>query len=198
MNLSPPHASFADVNRPTGSLRFDSPAPARFSADEFLRMVDLGAFDEMKVELDDGEIVRMNPPYAPHGTAVAEVIVALATRIEGSGLRLSGEAGVVLADDTVFAFDAALVRGEVPEGRYRPDQLRLVVEVSDTSLDRDLGRKLREYARADVPLYWVVDVNARVTHVMSAPGENGFAVRDVVRFGESLELPDGLGSVVLG
>jgi Uma2 family endonuclease len=186
------------MNRLSEHFRHEGAAPARFTAAEFLRMADLGAFDEMKVELDDGEIVRMNPPYAPHGAAVAQVIVALATRVQGSGLRLSGEASVVLAEDTVFAFDAALVRGELPEGRYRPDQLSLVVEVSDTSLDRDLGRKLREYARTGVPLYWVVDVNARVTHVMSRPGDNGYAVRDVFRFGEPLELPEGLGTIVLG
>jgi Uma2 family endonuclease len=160
-------------------------------------MADLGAFDDMKVELEHGEIVRMNPAYAPHGAAVARVIMALGQAVGGSGLTVSGEAGIVLSDDTVFAFDAALVRGAVPDGRYRPAALALVIEIAVTSLDRDLGSKLAEYARAGIPLYWVVDVDAKVTHVMSGPGDEGYATRGVVRFGESLELPDELGRILL-
>jgi Uma2 family endonuclease len=140
------------MNRPAPSARFERPAPARFSAEEFVRMADLGAFEEMKVELEHGEIVRMNPPCAPHGAAVARIIGALVAATAGSRLTVSGEAAVVLADDTVFAFDAALVRGAIPDGRYAPDALALVVEISATSLDRDLGTKLSEYSRAGIPL----------------------------------------------
>lgn len=160
-------------------------------------MADLGAFDEMKVELDDGEIVRMNPPFAPHGAAVARIIVALSQAVQGGGLILTGEAAIRLSEDTVYAFDAALIRGPAPLGEYEPHQVRLLVEVADTSLDRDLGRKSDEYARAGIPHYWVVDVNARATHVMEAPGEEGYGKRDVVRFGEPLDLPDGLGTITL-
>jgi Uma2 family endonuclease len=161
-------------------------------------MADLGAFDEMKVELDHGEIVRLNPPFAPHGAAVAQIIVALSRAIQGSGLTLTGEAAIRLSGETVYAFDAALIRGIAPLGEYEPHQLTLLVEVADTSLNRDLGRKSDEYAHAGIPHYWVVDVNARVTHVMGAPGEDGYDKRDVVRFGEPLELPDGLGTITLG
>jgi len=160
-------------------------------------MADRGAFDDMKVELEHGEIVRMNPPYAPHGAAVARVIMALGQAVGGSGVTVSGEAGIVLSDDTVFAFDVALVRGAVPDGRYRPEAIALVIEIAASSVDRDLGAKLSEYARAGIPIYWVVDVDAKVTHVMAGPGDEGYARRDVVRFGEPLALPEGLGAIVL-
>ena len=160
-------------------------------------MARLGAFDDMKVELEHGEIVRMNPPHAPHGAAVARVIVALAAALGDRGVRVTGEAAVVLADDTVLAFDAALVQGEVPQGAYAPEQLLLAVEVADTSLERDLGAKALEYARAQIPACWVVDVNAGATHVMTAPGDDGYRSRTVVRFSEALALPGGLGEIVL-
>ena len=35
------------------------------------------------------------------------------------------------------------------------------VEVSDTTFDRDTGEKLQAYRAADVPEYWVVDVQGR-------------------------------------
>jgi Uma2 family endonuclease len=187
------------MNRLSDPLRFEAPEPARFSAAEFLRMAELGAFDDMKVELDHGEIIRMNPPYGPHGAAVADIIVALAAAVRGSGQRVTGEAAILLSDETVYAFDAAVVRGEVQNRPYEPHELLLAVEVAHTSLSRDLGRKSAEYARAGIPNYWVVDVRARAVHVMSEPAaDKGYAQPRVVRFGEPLELPEGLGTIILG
>jgi Uma2 family endonuclease len=160
-------------------------------------MAELGAFDDMKVELDWGQIIRMTPPNAPHGAVVARVIVALAAALRETDYTVTGEAAVVLPNDSVFAFDAAVTSGSLPDGPYRPDGLHLAVEVAATSLDRDLGRKAAAYAEAGIAVYWVVDVNARVTHVMSVPGDGRYAAREVVRFGEPLTLPQGLGTIVL-
>ena len=185
------------MNRLAHRIEDQASAPARFTAEEFLRMAERGAFDDMKVELDHGEILRMNPPYAPHGTMLARVIGALMKAARGSDLTVSGEAGILIADDTVYAFDAGLVRGDIPAGRFAPDQLCLIVEVADTSLERDLGAKAREYAAAGIETYWVVDVKARVIHVFTGPSSGEYRTRGVVRFGEPLELPEGLGTIVL-
>ncbi len=146
--------------------------PARFTADEFLRMAELGAFDDMKVELSHGEIIRMTPPNNPHGSIQARVIGKLFEITKGSrGLR--GDVGIRLSDDTVRAFDAALVQASADGGVLEPGQVHLAVEVADTSLEHDLGAKARDYAGAGLPLYWVVDVSALVVHVMSEPGRGG-------------------------
>lgn len=159
-------------------------------------MADLGAFDDMKVELDHGEIVRMNPPYGAHGAAVADIIVAFAGAMRGSGHRVTGEAAILLSDDTIYAFDAAIVR-EIVHRPYEPHELLLAVEVADSSLSRDLGAKSAEYARAGLAHYWVVDVRARAVHMMSEPAEKGYGPPRIVPFGEELELPEGLGTIVL-
>ncbi len=78
-----------------------------------------------------------------------------------------------------------------------PGQVELAIEVADTSLEHDLGANARDYAEAGLPLYWVIDVNARVTHVMSDPQEGRYTRREVVRFGEPLALPGGQGSITL-
>lgn len=65
-------------------------------------------------------------------------------------------------------------------------KVRLVVEISDTTLELDLGRKQRVYAEAGVPEYWVVDVNARVVHQMWAPDGDGFTAARDVSFGDLL------------
>lgn len=185
------------MNRPAPRVEDQASAPARFTAGEFLRMAELGAFEDMKVELDHGEILRMNPPYAPHGTLVARVIGALSEAARGSDLTVSGEAGILMGGDTVLAFDAALVRGTIPDGRFAPHQLSLIVDVSDTSIERDLGAKAREYGAAGIGLYWVVDIKAQAIHVFTGPTPEGYRDREVVRFGEPLNLPEGLGTLIL-
>ena len=170
--------------------------PARFTADEFLHMAGLGAFDDMKVELSRGEIVRMTPPNTLHASLQAQLIGKIYVARDGAP-GLVGDAGVRLSDETVRAFDAAIVRADAGPGVLAPEHVLLAVEVADASLDQDLGAKAREYGAASLPPYWVVDANARVTHVMTGPGPEGYAKREVVRFGEPLGLPGGQGSITL-
>ena len=50
-----------------------------------------------------------------------------------------------------------------------PDTIRLIVEVSDSTLHYDLGGKSHLYAAAGIPEYWVIDVNASQLHVHREP-----------------------------
>jgi Uma2 family endonuclease len=54
------------MNSSARSLCLDQKAKARFTTAEFLRMGESGAFDDIKVELVDGELERMNPPQTAH------------------------------------------------------------------------------------------------------------------------------------
>jgi Uma2 family endonuclease len=161
-------------------------------------MADVGAFDEMKVELDHGEIVRMNPPYNDHAFALGTVMRKLFEAVHSQGLSVVPEITVELADDTIRAFDAAIVRSDAAGDRVLgPRQVLLAIEVADTTLDYDLGRKLRDYATAEIPYYWVVDVQAKAVHVMSGPAQDRYESRETIRFGEPMQLPEGLGTIVL-
>jgi Uma2 family endonuclease len=187
------------MNRPEPILRSEGAAPARFTAAEFLRMAERGAFDDMKVELDHGELIRMNPPYTAHSVSQGQVIGRLAAVLGGTPIALLGEVTIVLRQDTVRAFDAALVEGAALEQKVlKPEHVLLGVEISDTTLDQDLGKKQRDYAAAGIPHYWVVDVNARVTHVMTEPSDDGYGRREVIRFDEPLDVPGSGCTIILG
>ncbi|MBV8686101.1 MAG: Uma2 family endonuclease [Alphaproteobacteria bacterium] len=187
------------MNRPEPHLRLPVVAPAGFTAAEFLHMVDLGAFAGMKVELNDGQIVRMTPPYTDHAVAQSLVLRALFDTVRSDGARVVSEIGILLGERTVRAFDAAVIaRPALRHKILKPEHVILGIEISDTTLDRDLGEKLRDYASAGISNYWVVDAKARAVHDMSRPARDGYRDRQVVRFGEPLELPQGLGTIRLG
>jgi Uma2 family endonuclease len=55
----------------------------------------------------------------------------------------------------------------------------LLIEVGDTSLRYDRSTKLRLYAAAGIPEYWLVDCTAESVEVFRSPGAEGY--RDVRR-----------------
>jgi len=72
------------------------------------------------------------------------------------------------------------------EGLIPFSSVRLIVEVSDATLAFDLGEKLKAYASAGIPEYWVVDVNARAIHQMWAPEGDAYAERRAIPFGDPI------------
>jgi Uma2 family endonuclease len=68
-----------------------------------------------------------------------------------------------------------------------PSDVRLIVEVSDTTLAFDLGTKARLYARAGIEEYWVVDVVGRRIVVHRAPHNGVYGDVASCRAGESIE-----------
>lgn len=169
---------------------------ARFTTAEFLRMVESGAFEDMKVELIDGELERMNPPMGGHAAAQANVVFHLAQAV-GVALVL-GETGLVIDDSTVVACDAALLRQPIAENRFlTPDDVLLVVEIAQTTQSRDMGLKRMLYAQANIPSYWVIDGVRRVVHVYADPVEGDYSSVHTVRFGASLAVPGSDATITL-
>lgn len=67
-----------------------------------------------------------------------------------------------------------------------PEDIVLVIEVSNTTLDHDLGAKAQLYARAGIPEYWVVDLKGRRIHQHREPQPKGYASLRIVESGEVL------------
>ena len=59
----------------------------------------------------------------------------------------------------------------------------IAIEVSDTTLAIDLGRKAGVYASAKIPEYWVVDTNAQLIRQMWEPVDEAYTNRCDIAFG---------------
>ncbi len=93
--------------------------------------------------------------------------------------------------------DVSVIRG-LREGYIErhagPDAIGLLVEVADTSVERDRNWKKRMYAAAGIPVYWIVDlVDSRVDVFTGPSGETenaDFATHQVFRMGEVIKNTD--------
>ena len=163
-----------------------------FSVDEFHQMAEAGVFGEDdRLELLDGEIVRMTPIGSRHAACVKRLNAWFAQRVR-AGVIVGVQDPVVLSEGTEFYPDVALLQQRpdfYSQSHPRPSDVLLVVEVADTTGDYDRRVKVPRYARAGVPEVWVVDLRAHAIEVYRQPA--GDAYRDVRRAGpgESLALP---------
>lgn len=171
-------------------------APARFSAAEFARMMASGAFEDMWVELVEGEIQRMPPPGNWHARAQTAVLAPLIRLLPQALLR--ARIGIDLGGNTVVAADAAvLFEACEADGWLSADAVSLVVEVAVFTRDPDLALKPRLYAAAAIPTYWVVDVERRLVHVFDRPENGDYVGLSLVRHGEPLAVPGTDAAIVL-
>jgi Uma2 family endonuclease len=164
------------------------PQPVKFSAREFWLLADAGVFREfVRTELIEGEICVVNSIWSRHARAHATLTfeLGLAIRSLHSPLVLLTAPSTELSDDSIPEPDIAIARNADGKALQGAD-VQLAVEISDTTLDFDLGRKLRMYARHGVPEYWVADVAGKVIHQHWEPQDESFAQTRTVSFGEPI------------
>lgn len=165
---------------------FPSPQKIGLRAVDYLMLSDAGAFDGYgRTELIEGEIWAVNAIHSWHARTLIELggDLKFALRALGSPLKVFGAGSVLLNDDSVPEPDLSI--GENNEEGVLPlAKLKLAIEISDSTAATDLGVKLRLYAGAGVPEYWVVERDARVVHQMWKPSGGVYAERRAVTFGE--------------
>jgi len=160
------------------SAALEHPRRRAVSAREYLRMGEAGVFaPDARLELIEGEIIETAPIGPPHASVVA-VLTHLLVRQTGDQAIVWVQLTVVLGKWTVPEPDLAIL---APRNDFYSSHLPsaadilLAVEVSDSTLAFDLGRKALLYARAGIRELWVVDVKAREVHVHREPAEQGYA-----------------------
>jgi Uma2 family endonuclease len=164
---------------PLPNVTSQAPPPApvpdvpvwRLSVEQYHAMIQAGILTEdTPVELLEGVLIANMPKNPAHTTAKRLLLQALVNLLP-AGWFADDQEPVTTADSEPEP-DVVVIRGSVREysGRHpSPQDVALVIEVSDATLKRDRGRKKRLYARAAVPEYWIVNLIDRQIEVYTAP-----------------------------
>jgi Uma2 family endonuclease len=147
----------------------------RFTVEEYHKMAEAGVFSEDdRVELIEGEVVQMTPIGWRHARCVSNLNMLLAP-FAGDRYVVSVQNPITVDEHDEPQSDLALLR-ELPTGRLPgPEEVVLVVEVSDTTLSYDQNVKLPLYARAGISEAWIVDLQGDVVEVYTEPRATGYA-----------------------
>lgn len=155
----------------------------RWTVAEIEELTRAGVLDEdERFELIGGEIVPMNAKGIQH-EMLKNALVRHSARSLDETYRFAVETTFRLAEDSFVEPDFIFYRTADGLAALKPNTALLAVEVADSSLRWDLGRKALIYAHCGVPELWVIDAVARVTHVHRAPGLEGYTM--LTNHGES-------------
>jgi Uma2 family endonuclease len=129
-----------------------------------------------RVELLEGQLVDMWP-ISPRHAIVTENLNALLVTAFAGRARLRCQNPVVLNEGSEPQPDVALVqrpwRG-YPHTHPGPDDIFLLIEVADSSLDFDRTVKLELYARAGIPEVWIVDLTTDLVLMHRSPSGGAY------------------------
>ena len=178
------------------------PSPvARFlwDADRYEEAVARGIFtSEDPIELIEGEIItHMSPQKSPHMTAISLVDDAVRAAFgTGHVFRIQGPLRLGLS--SLPEPDVAVVRGSPRDYlESHPLTAELVVEVADSSLAIDRGRKLHLYAREGIPEYWIVNLVEDCVEIYRQPEGESYREQRILRRGESFSVGPAGGAVAI-
>jgi Uma2 family endonuclease len=132
----------------------------RLRVDQYHAMIRTGILTEDDpVELLEGWLVVKMPQNPPHRVAIRLIYKALEA-IVPTNWYIDSQAPITTADSEPEP-DLMVVRGDPRQYLDRhpiPQDLALVVEVADTSIQRDRAFKKRLYAAARIPVYWILNL----------------------------------------
>lgn len=144
----------------------------RITVDEYYRMAEVGLLaPDARVELIDGEIIDMAPIGSRHGGTVMRLNRLLA-RAVGDRASVGVQHPVRLDVLSEPQPDIAVLKPRHDDyivSHATAADILLVVEVSETSLRRDLQFKQPLYARHAIPEFWIVDLNGEQIHFFRSP-----------------------------
>ncbi len=163
----------------------------RFTSDEVWRMVEIGLLGpDEPYELIDGELVYVSPQGPTHFRAIGDLTAHL-SHAYGLNYRVMVQGPVSGIVDSIPEPDLTVVSESDVSGERHvtPSETLLMIEVSDSSLRRDI-RKGEIYAMAGAAEYWRVDLRERVVYVHRGPLSDGtWATVATARRGDELPLP---------
>ena len=153
---------------------------------EYDQLVKLGAFKDERIELLEGVLVAMSPIGTGHCFSVRKLTELLVLALHGRA-TVSCQLPFAALEFSEPEPDFAIL----PLGDYdtdHPSEAYLIIEVSESSLALDRGKKLRLYASCAVPEYWVVNLPERCIEVYTGPIPGAYSLVEKYQRGQSIRL----------
>ncbi len=162
------HATVPTTNAAEGMPR------RRFTVADVEAMVAAGIMaEDERVELIGGELVPMIAKGNPHEVMKAALLERW-YRLEASDVRLIPETTFRLSEDTYLEPDVVIYPRADGLKKLSAANVLLVVEIADSSLRYDVGRKAGLYAGFGVRELWVIDAVRHELRTFRRPTAEGY------------------------
>lgn len=175
-----------------------APKPHLWTRAEYDQIIAVGGFDpDARLELIDGEIMDMPPQRSRHATAIQLAEDALRDALP-PGLTVRAQLPLALDDFSEPEPDLAVVCGNPRDYRNaHPTTALLILEIAESSLAFDRGRKLKLYARNGIADYWILDLMREALEVHRQPTAGGYGDMEILTRGQRIAPLSSPGSAIV-
>jgi Uma2 family endonuclease len=160
----------------------------KWTVQELLALDETGKLNpEKRYELLDGEVYEMQPIGEGHANELDSLVERFVLTFSGRA-RVRSQNPLYIEEFDLPQPDIALLdpKRDYSKRHPRPEDTYLVVEISDSTLAYDRGKKLRRYALALIREVWIINLKDRHTEVYRDPMGEEYLTRFVVKPGESI------------
>lgn len=146
---------------------------AKWTIEDYHRMIAAGILDDRRVELLNGEIVEMPPEGTPHA-AYSQNAGDYLRSLLGDRVRIREAKPITLPPNASEPEPDIAIVVPHPVAVYvqhhpYPEDIFWLIEYSDSSLKKDLEVKPETYAAAGIREYWVINLKAKELIVFRSP-----------------------------
>ena len=152
-------------------------------------MGEAGLLDGQRVELLEGRIIDMAPVKSKHASVVKFLNNWLRTALSDQ-YTISVQDPISLSKYSEPEPDLAVLafrEDYYAKAHPHPEDIHLLIEVADTSLEKDQKVKLPLYAAASIPEVWIVNLPEQQLEQYTEPAAEGYRSIRIYRAGDTLE-----------
>ena len=153
---------------------------AKWSVEDYHQMIAAGVLSERCVELLEGQIIEMAPEGPLHRKINDSIAEYLREKLRGCAKIY--EAHPVTLPDSEPEPDISVVK--LPVSLYDSrhpftEEIYLLIEISDSTLEKDLEQKRIAYAHAVIKEYWVIDLKAQQLIMFRQPSGDSYQIKQI-------------------
>lgn len=149
----------------------------QFTVWDYHQMVKAGILKEdERVELIAGEIIEMSPIGTLHAACINRLI-RLFSQLLGDRAIVAAQNPIALSDFSEPQPDISLLKPRpdfYAAAHPQPQDILLLVEVADTTINYDRSVKIPLYANSGISEAWIIDINGQTIEVYRQPTPNGY------------------------
>lgn len=164
------------------------PRRLRFTVDEYYKMYELGMLKDFeKSEIIEGELIQKMGIGDLHAFVVDNLTRIFIKQVSDDVL-VRVQNPVRLSDFNEPEPDLALADLRKFDGKRhpRPEEIILLVEVSDSTVKYDRDKKLPLYAEAEVPEVWIINLPSNIIEIHQKPSVGLYQIVKIFKAGETV------------
>ncbi|KAM3102554.1 Uma2 family endonuclease [Phormidesmis sp. 146-12] len=167
---------------------------AKWTIDDYHKMIEAGILDDRHVELLNGEITEMSPEGEPHAHLSTRSADYLRELLRGRA-HIRVDKPITLPGNSEPEPDIAIVQplGDIYFDHHPyPENIFWLIEFSNSSLAKDLEIKSKVYAKVSISEYWVVNLQKMELIVFREPIDSNYQSQITLNEGEitPISFPD--------